>query len=87
MPTVRGDPYRLGAESDRHATNFSVISGVAERVDLCLFAEDGDETRLELPAATGHSGLGYVPSIGQKSGQVPNPDTLWRHPTRCTHSA
>jgi isoamylase len=43
-----GEPFPLGATYDGTGTNFSVFSGVAEAVELCLFDDDGTETRYEL---------------------------------------
>jgi pullulanase/glycogen debranching enzyme len=43
-----GEPYPLGATYDGAGTNFSLFSEVAEQVELCLFIEDGTESRLEL---------------------------------------
>jgi glycogen operon protein len=37
---------------------------VAERVELCLFDEDGRETRVDLPEMTGFSWHGYLPGVG-----------------------
>jgi glycogen operon protein len=37
---------------------------VAERVDLCLFAEDGGETCLRLPERTAFCWHGYLPGVG-----------------------
>jgi glycogen operon protein len=42
-------------------TNFSVMSEVAERVELCLFDEAGNEQRIDLPERTGSCWHGYVP--------------------------
>nr|MBA2498088.1 hypothetical protein [Acidimicrobiia bacterium] len=39
-----GEPYPLGATYDGVGTNVSVISSVAEAVELCLFDDDGTET-------------------------------------------
>ena len=44
----RGEPFPLGATWDGEGTNFSLFSEHAERVELCLFDDDGDETRIEL---------------------------------------
>ena len=65
-----GQPYPLGATYDGSGTNFSVYSFVAEAVELCLFEDDGGETRLELPEQTAHCFHGYVPSVepGQRYG-------------------
>ncbi len=56
-----GSPYPLGATFDGAGTNFAVFSGVAERVELCLFAQDGSETRVNLPEVTGQVWHGYLP--------------------------
>ncbi len=40
-----GRAYPLGATYDGAGTNFSLFSEVAERVELCLFDDDGTETR------------------------------------------
>jgi isoamylase len=65
-----GQPYPLGATYDGLGTNFSVFSEVAERVELCLFDEDGTETRHPLPEVTGFVWHGYVPTVspGQRYG-------------------
>ena len=43
-----GESYPLGATYDGAGTNFALFSEVAERVELCLFANDGAETRVPL---------------------------------------
>ncbi|GLV50682.1 glycogen operon protein GlgX homolog [Thermobispora bispora] len=65
-----GEPYPLGATWDGVGTNFSVFSEVAERVELCLFADDGTETRVDLPETDGFVWHGYLPGImpGQRYG-------------------
>jgi pullulanase/glycogen debranching enzyme len=40
-----GQPYPLGATFDGTGTNFSLFSEVAERVEPCLFDEEGDVGR------------------------------------------
>ena len=42
----RGQPFPLGATWDGRGTNFSLFSERAERVELCLFDDDDNETRL-----------------------------------------
>ena len=64
-----GSPYPLGATWDGAGTNFALYSGVAERVDLCLFGGDGPaqsapETRVALTEADGFVWHGYLPGIG-----------------------
>jgi len=65
-----GGPYPLGATYDGIGVNFSVFSRVAERVELCLFDEDGNEARIDLPEVTAWCWHGYVPGIqpGQRYG-------------------
>ena len=48
MEVWPGAPYPLGATFDGTGTNFALFSEAAERVELCLFDDDGDETRIEL---------------------------------------
>ena len=43
-----GNSYPLGATYDGAGTNFALFSEVAERVELCLFDDDGTETAVEL---------------------------------------
>jgi isoamylase len=84
-----GQPYPLGATFDGVGTNFSVFSEVAERVELCLFDENGSETRVDLPEMTALCWHGYVPNIrpGQRYGfRVHGPwapeHGLWSNPAK-----
>jgi pullulanase/glycogen debranching enzyme len=52
-----GKPYPLGATYDGMGTNFSLFSEVAERVELCLFDENGQETRVDLPEVSFSAGM------------------------------
>ncbi|WP_341999018.1 glycogen debranching protein GlgX [Microbacterium sp. LWH7-1.2] len=65
-----GSPYPLGATFDGSGTNFALYSEGAERVELCLFDEDGGETRVELVDVDAFVHHGYVPSVqpGQRYG-------------------
>jgi isoamylase len=65
-----GTAYPLGATFDGSGTNFALFSEVAERVELCLFDEDGTETRVELLDVDAHVWHGYLPAIqpGQRYG-------------------
>ncbi len=58
-----GQPYPLGAVYDGSGTNFSIFSEVAERVELCLFDEEGNEQRIELREVTGMCWHGYFPEV------------------------
>ncbi len=59
-----GEPFPLGATWDGGGTNFSVFSEHAERVELCLFDEEGSELRLEVRERTAHNWHCYIPDIG-----------------------
>ncbi|GIH99694.1 glycogen debranching protein GlgX [Planobispora takensis] len=65
-----GEPYPLGGTWDGAGTSFSVFSEVAERVELCLFDDEGHEERLDLPEVDGFVWHGYLPGItpGQRYG-------------------
>ena len=64
VPTVwPGDPYPLGATYDGAGTNFSIFSEAAEGVELCLFDDEGIETRIRLPERTGSWWHGYLPNV------------------------
>jgi len=61
-----GNAYPLGATWDGSGTNFAVFSENATRIDLCLFDDDGVETRIELPEITAFVHHGYLPGIGPR---------------------
>jgi isoamylase len=65
-----GRPFPLGPTYDGAGTNFSIFSEVAERVELCLFDDEGVETRVDLPEVTAYCWHGYLPGIvpGQRFG-------------------
>ena len=67
-----GRSHRLGAEPDAEGTNFALFSENATRVELCLYASDGqtETQRLELPAMEGGVWFGYLPGVrpGQAYG-------------------
>ncbi|WP_433290730.1 glycogen debranching protein GlgX [Actinoplanes sp. CA-030573] len=65
-----GNPYPLGATYDGGGTNFALFSEVAERVELCLFDDDGTETRIDLPEREALVWHGYLPRVvpGQRYG-------------------
>jgi isoamylase len=65
-----GKPYPLGATYDGSGTNFSVFSEVATRVELCLFDDHEQETRIDLPESTVLCWHGYLPNVrpGQRYG-------------------
>ncbi|MDX6254917.1 MAG: isoamylase [Frankiales bacterium] len=59
-----GQPYPLGSTYDGTGTNFAVFSEVADKVELCLFDDEGNETRIELPEVDAFVWHGYLPNIG-----------------------
>ncbi|WP_109210608.1 MULTISPECIES: glycogen debranching protein GlgX [Microbacterium] len=65
-----GSPYPLGATFDGSGTNFALYSEGAERIELCLFDDDGAETRVELQDVDAFVHHGYLPSVqpGQRYG-------------------
>jgi isoamylase len=65
-----GESYPLGGTWDGVGTNFSVFSEVAERVELCLFGDDGREERIDMPEVDGFVWHGFFPGVipGQRYG-------------------
>ncbi|HET6563202.1 MAG TPA: glycogen debranching protein GlgX [Marmoricola sp.] len=65
-----GAPYPLGATYDGSGTNFALFSEVAERVELCLFDEEGTETRIDLTEVDAYVWHCYLPQVqpGQRYG-------------------
>ncbi len=59
-----GSAYPLGATYDGVGTNFALYSEVAEKVELCLFDEDGTETTIRLEEVDGFVHHGYLSGIG-----------------------
>lgn len=59
-----GRPYPLGATYDGAGTNFSLFSEVAEAVELCLFDDEGNETRIPLTEVDGFCWHAYLPRVG-----------------------
>src|SRR4051812_11017851 len=64
MKTWPGAPYPLGATYDGAGTNFSLFSEAAERVELCLFDENGAQSCVDLPEMSGYTWHGYLPNVG-----------------------
>ncbi|WP_271395472.1 glycogen debranching protein GlgX [Neomicrococcus lactis] len=58
-----GEAYPLGATYDGNGTNFAIYSEVAEKVELCLFDDQGTESRVELTEVDGYVWHGYVPHV------------------------
>ena len=65
MPTqVRpGVPYPLGATWDGRGVNFALYSEHASGVELCIFGDDGQETRIPLRERTAFVWHVYLPGV------------------------
>ncbi len=65
-----GTAYPLGATYDGTGTNFAIFSEVAEKVELCLFDEAGNEERIRLPEMDAYVWHAFIPGIqpGQRYG-------------------
>jgi isoamylase len=59
-----GTAYPLGATYDGSGTNFALFSEVADRVELCLFDDDGVETRIPLTERDAFVWHAYLPGLG-----------------------
>ncbi|MFI9272364.1 glycogen debranching protein GlgX [Kitasatospora sp. NPDC052896] len=70
MQVWPGQPYPLGASYDGVGTNFAVFSESADRIELCLLAEDGTETAVELRETDAFVRHAYLPGVhpGQRYG-------------------
>jgi glycogen operon protein len=64
IPVWPGESYPLGASYDGEGTNFALYSEIAERVELCLFGDDGGETRVDLREVDGFVWHGFLPRVG-----------------------
>jgi len=62
--TLPGLPFPLGAAYDGTGTNFSIFSEAAERIDLCLYEEDGRETRINITERDGYNWHVYLTGVG-----------------------
>ncbi|QJU52902.1 glycogen debranching protein GlgX [Herbiconiux sp. KACC 21604] len=70
MESWPGSAYPLGATYDGSGTNFALFSEVAERVQLCLFDDDGTETCVDLTEVDAFVWHAYLPQVqpGQRYG-------------------
>jgi isoamylase len=59
-----GRPFPLGATWDGEGTNFSIFSEHAQAVDLCLFGDEGDETRIPVTGRRALNWHCYLPGVG-----------------------
>ena len=63
MPVWPGAPAPLGVTYDGGGVNVAAFSSSAEMVEVCLFDEDGTETRVRLPERSGDVWHGYLPEV------------------------
>jgi glycogen operon protein len=70
MNLLPGSPHPLGATFDGAGVNFGIYSENATKIELCLFAEDGTETTVEMPGHSAHVWHAYAPDLatGQRYG-------------------
>jgi len=70
LETWPGTAYPLGATYDGSGTNFALFSEAAHRVELCLFDDQGGETRIEVVESSAFIWHCYLPLIqpGQRYG-------------------
>ncbi len=59
-----GRPFPLGATWDGGGTNFSIFSEHAEGVELCLFDDQGEETRIQVTGRRALNWHCYLPGVG-----------------------
>ncbi|MGH3103704.1 MAG: glycogen debranching enzyme, partial [Gaiellaceae bacterium] len=64
MEVWPGRPFPLGPSWTGDGVNFSLFSENAERVELCLFDEEGRQTSVELTERTAFNWHGFVPGLG-----------------------
>ena len=63
MKALPGSPHPLGATWDGQGVNFALFSANAEAVELCLFDEQGNETRVPLTQRTAFVWHGYISGL------------------------
>jgi len=66
LKLLDGDPYPLGATCTDGGVNFALFSAHAERVELCIFTEDGSHElqRFPLPSVSNQVWHGFLPEAG-----------------------
>jgi glycogen operon protein len=64
MRSFPGNPYPLGATWDGKGVNFAIYSERATHIDLCLFDERGNETKVPLRERTAFVWHVYLPGVG-----------------------
>lgn len=58
-----GNPYPLGATWDGKGTNFALFASNATAVELCLFDDNNQETKIKVGECTHHIWHVYLPGI------------------------
>ena len=88
MQISPGHPYPLGATFDGAGTNFALFSEAAQKVELCLIADDGAETRVELKEVDAFVWHCYLPDLlpGQRYGYRVHGPYDPAHGQRCNPS-
>ncbi|HEY8588892.1 MAG TPA: alpha-amylase family glycosyl hydrolase, partial [Naasia sp.] len=88
MDAWPGTAYPLGATFDGSGTNFALFSEAAQRVELCLFDEDGTETRVDLVDVDAYVWHAYLPQVqpGQRYGYRVHGDYDPKNGARCNPS-
>ncbi len=83
-----GSPSPLGSTFDGAGTNFAIFSEIAEKVELCLIDQNGNEERIELIEITAHVWHAYLPNIspGQRYGYRIHGPYEPEHGLRCDPS-
>ncbi len=64
MDVWPGHPFPLGPNWDGNGTNFALFSENAERVELCLFDAEENETRVDVVENTAFIWHCYIPGVG-----------------------
>ncbi|MBZ9714031.1 glycogen debranching protein GlgX [Deinococcus multiflagellatus] len=64
VPMRPGRPFPLGATWDGKGTNFALYSEHASAIELCLFDEQGQETRVPVREQTAFVWHAYLPGVG-----------------------
>ncbi len=59
-----GQPFPLGATWDGGGTNFALFSEHATGVELCLFDDEDNETRVPMTQRTAFNWHCYLPDVG-----------------------
>jgi isoamylase len=64
VEVLKGRHFPLGVTVSGDGANFAVRSEIATAVEVCLFAPDGSEERVELPERTAHVFHGWLRGVG-----------------------